>query len=131
MPRREDGRAQQARVVRTVGVPGLNRVMIQMEGSDEAIPAKKRTIELCSWEELEAEPFEGVPLRTGAEERGYYGPGKVTPAGSGDRGGGRSEDPLAEASAPRERNGGGREDRRGDSRRRERGRSGSRSNKEG
>ncbi len=42
---RDGGR--RALVVRTAGVPGLNRILVQMEGSSEAVSVAKHTVALC------------------------------------------------------------------------------------
>ena len=45
-----------AKVMQTAGVPGLNRILVRMEnGEEEAV--NKGSVTLCSWEELESNPF--------------------------------------------------------------------------
>ena len=49
----EGGRAK---VVQTAGVPGLNRILVRLEnGKDESV--SKGSVKLCSWDELEKNPF--------------------------------------------------------------------------
>ncbi len=47
-----------ALVIRTAGVPGLNRILIQMEGSSVETSVTKHSVSLCSWEELKLNPYE-------------------------------------------------------------------------
>lgn len=53
-----------ALVIRTAGVPGLNRILIQMEGSSVETPVTKHSVLLCSWKELEVNPYQREPLQT-------------------------------------------------------------------
>lgn len=48
---------KRAKVVKTAGVPGLNRILIQFEGSDKDVSVAKNSVKLCSWEELDVRPF--------------------------------------------------------------------------
>ena len=49
---------KRAKVVKTAGVPGLNRILIQFEGSDKDVSVAKNSVKLCSWEELDVRPFQ-------------------------------------------------------------------------
>jgi hypothetical protein len=49
---------KRARVAKTAGVPGLNRILVQMEGSTEDISVAKSSVKLCSWDELKRRPFQ-------------------------------------------------------------------------
>lgn len=53
-----------ALVIRTAGVPGLNRILIQMEGSSVETSVTKHSVLLCSWKELEVNPYQRDPLQT-------------------------------------------------------------------
>jgi len=53
-----NGASKRAKVVKTAGVPGLNRILVQMEGSTEDISVAKNSVKLCSWDELERMPFQ-------------------------------------------------------------------------
>lgn len=53
-----------ALVIRTTGVPGLNRILIQMEGSLLETSVTKHSVSLCSWKELEMNPYETNPMRS-------------------------------------------------------------------
>ncbi len=46
-----------ALVIRTAGVPGLNRILIQREGSSVETSVTKHSVSLCSWEELKLNPY--------------------------------------------------------------------------
>ncbi|KAL3804101.1 hypothetical protein ACHAWO_007160 [Cyclotella atomus] len=46
-----------AKVIQTAGVPGLNRILVKLEnGQEEAV--NKGSVRLCSWEQLEKDPFQ-------------------------------------------------------------------------
>jgi len=49
---------KRAKVVKTAGVPGLNRILIQFEGSDKDVSVAKNSVKLCSREELDVKPFQ-------------------------------------------------------------------------
>ena len=49
---------KRAKVVKTAGVPGLNRILIQFEGSDKYVSVAKNSVKLCSREELDVKPFQ-------------------------------------------------------------------------
>ena len=51
-------RKRRALVIRTAGVPGLNRILIQIEGSSVETSVTRHSVSLCSWEELEMTPYE-------------------------------------------------------------------------
>eukprot|EP00986_Skeletonema_menzelii_P008448 scaffold3563_cov139-Skeletonema_menzelii.AAC.7 len=55
-----DNTSKRARVVKTAGVPGLNRILIQMEDSTEDTSVAKNNVKLCSWDELERMPFQAT-----------------------------------------------------------------------
>ncbi len=84
----DNDESKRARVVKTAGVPGLNRILVQMEGSTEDISVAKGSVKLCSWDELERRQFheshsnqsterertsyksiEGEPQRNGSSSR--------------------------------------------------------------
>lgn len=54
---------KRAVVIRTAGVPGLNRILIQMEKAVSEASVPKHSVALCSWEELEAHPFQQRPMQ--------------------------------------------------------------------
>lgn len=60
---------KRAVVIRTAGVPGLNRILIQMEGAVRETSATKHSVVLCSWEELEMYPFQKIPLQREIEQQ--------------------------------------------------------------
>ena len=49
---------KRAKVVKTAGVPGLNRILVYFEGSDKDVSVAKNSVQLCSWEELDVRPFQ-------------------------------------------------------------------------
>lgn len=53
----DNASSKRARVVKTAGVPGLNRILVQMEDSTDDISVAKNSVKLCSWDELERMPF--------------------------------------------------------------------------
>ena len=59
----ESMKRKRAVVIRTAGVPGLNRILIQIENSVIEASVAKHSVALCSWEELEAHPFQQRPLQ--------------------------------------------------------------------
>ncbi|EED89065.1 predicted protein [Thalassiosira pseudonana CCMP1335] len=58
------GRAQRAVVAKAAGVPGLNRLLVKMEGSTEDVSVTKGSVTLCSWDELKENPFRMVNAKT-------------------------------------------------------------------
>jgi len=70
----ESMKRKRAVVIRTAGVPGLNRILIQMEKAVIEASVPKHSVALCSWEELEAHPFQQRPLQVKREqvENGEY-----------------------------------------------------------
>jgi len=63
-----NGNDSRAMVVQTAGVPGLNRILVQMEGAVEEISVTKHSVMLCSWEDLERNPFQKSSSRTKRED---------------------------------------------------------------
>ena len=59
----ESMKRKRAVVIRTAGVPGLNRILIQIENAVIEASVAKHSVALCSWEELEAHPFQQRPLQ--------------------------------------------------------------------
>ena len=53
-----DDSSKRAKVIKTAGVPGLNRILIQMEESTQDISVAKNSVKLCSWDELGRMPFQ-------------------------------------------------------------------------
>ena len=60
---------KRAVVIQTSGVPGLNRILIQMEGAVRETSVTKHSVALCSWEELEMYPFQKKPLQGEKEQQ--------------------------------------------------------------
>ncbi len=60
---------KRAVVIRTAGVPGLNRILIQMEGAVRETSVTKHSVALCSWEELEMYPLQKKPLQGDMEQQ--------------------------------------------------------------
>jgi hypothetical protein len=60
---------KRAVVNRTAGVPGLNRILIQMEGAVRETSVTKHSVVLCSWEELEMYPFKKKTLQGEMEQQ--------------------------------------------------------------
>lgn len=59
----ESMKRKRAVVIRTAGVPGLNRILIQIENAVIEASVAKHSVALCSWEELEAYPFQQRQLQ--------------------------------------------------------------------
>jgi hypothetical protein len=62
--------SKRAKVVKTAGVPGLNRILIQFEGSTENVSVAKNCVKLFSWEELERSPFQDSTHNSTAHQNG-------------------------------------------------------------
>ncbi len=60
---------KRALVTRTAGVPGLNRILVQMEGAATETSVTKHGVSLCSWEEIEMYPFQRSPLQGVMEQQ--------------------------------------------------------------
>lgn len=71
-------RKMRAVVIRTAGVPGLNRILIQMEGAARETSVTKHSVALCSWEELETYPFRKRLLQGEKEQQSPRVRGKET-----------------------------------------------------
>ena len=59
---KQNSGTRRALILQTAGVPGLNRILIQLEGEQKGISVTKNSVSLCSWEELEKHPFKKTPL---------------------------------------------------------------------
>lgn len=64
-----DSSKDRALVIRTAGVPGLNRILIQKEGSTIELSVPKQSALLCSWEELKTKPYQRIPLQSCKDEK--------------------------------------------------------------
>ena len=70
-----NGREDRAKVIQTAGVPGLNRILVQVENDGNEVAVNKSSVVLCTWEELEKDPYHHhtqnvSKLNNGENERG-------------------------------------------------------------
>ena len=54
---------KRARMIQLMGVPGLNRVLVQYEGESSSVSVKRGDVTLVSRDELETRPFQEVESR--------------------------------------------------------------------